>query len=128
MPGLLENLRREPLRGVKELYIEVLGKTASPPALDGLIAVSLNDPDVEIFHACLGQLVPHKRPGLVEAYVNALKNENNVRINRAGMMLGKLDDKSTIGPLIGALITTHRVPVGSGTSSDAVSSSFTHPR
>ena len=127
VPGLLANLRREPLRGVKEIYVETLGKIASPTALQGLLAVSLNDPDIEIFYACLDQLVPKKNPDIVEAYVQALKNENNVRINRAGIALGKLDDKSSIGPLIGALITTHRVQLASGTSSDAYSSSFTNP-
>jgi hypothetical protein len=127
VPGLLDYLNREPLRPVKELYIDVLGKIASGRALQGLVHVSLNDPDIEIFHDCLDELAEHKSPALVEAYVAALRNENNVRVNRAGMALAKLKDKSAIAPLIIALVTRHKVTLAAGTSSDAVTSTFVNP-
>lgn len=125
--GLLENLRREPLRDVKLMYVEVLGKIESPAALDGLIFTSLNDPDNEVFYACLEQIVPRQTPAVVESYVQALRNDNNLRINRAGAALARFQDKSTISPLISALVTRHGVVTGGGASSDAISTTFSQP-
>lgn len=127
VPGLLANLRREPLRNVKTLYIETLGKIESPAALNGLVLVSLNDADIEMFYACLDQIVPRKSPEVVETYVQALRSDNNMRINRAAVALAKFNDKSTISPLIAALITRHQVNAGGGTSSDAVTTTFATP-
>lgn len=125
--GLLEALRREPLRNIKLMYVEVLGKIESPAALDGLIYTSLNDVDGEVFYACLDQIVPRQSPAVVESYVQALRSDNNVRINRAAVALAKFHDKSTISPLIGALVTKHRVVTGGGASSDAISTTFSQP-
>lgn len=127
VPALLDSLNKESARGVKQLYIEVLGKIAGGRAVSGLIQISLSDPDVEIFYDCLDQIALHKNPAIVEAYVQCLRNENNVRINRAGIALARLGDKSTIGPLINSLVTTHSMTLQGGTSSDAYSSSFVNP-
>jgi hypothetical protein len=122
---LCEMLRLERDRDVKALYVETLGQIGTAQAIEALVRLSLNDPDVEIFHTCVETLLRAKPPNLSEPYLTALKNTNNVRINRAAYVLGMLDDKSAVAPLIEVLVTTHKVVVGpSNAKGDAISTSF----
>jgi hypothetical protein len=100
-------LQRERYRQVKLLYLDALERIGTPPAIDALIAGTLQDPDDEIFHACLEKLVRLQPPRLEKRYVAALKDEHNVRVNRAAFALARLQDTSVLSPLIAALVTTH---------------------
>ncbi len=123
---LCELLKHELSRDVKALYIEVLGEIATPEAIEAIVYVSLNDGDVEVFHACADTLERLAPPNLAKPYLDALKNDNNVRLNRAAYMLGRIGDKSALGPLIDVLVTSHRVVIssGGGAKGDAISTSF----
>ncbi|MCL4205825.1 MAG: hypothetical protein KJ000_25355 [Pirellulaceae bacterium] len=107
--ALRQLLAEEPYRQVKMLYIEVLGKIGDPASTLTLAEASLRDPDEEIFHACLKQLIRNQPPHIAKPYLDTLKDGNNVRLNRAGYALGRLGDRSCIPPLIDSLITTHYV-------------------
>ena len=114
-------------RDVKSLYIEVLCAIGNAEAIESLVFVTLNDPDLETFYQCADELLKLKTPNLQKPYLDALKNDNNVRINRAAYMLGRIDDPSTIGPLIDVLITTHTVVISSGgRGGESVSTSFSN--
>jgi hypothetical protein len=104
-------LRTEPYRHVKLLYIEVLARIGNAAAVGTLVDATLQDPDEEIYHACLDQIVRLRPPHVTLRYVEALKDQNNLRLNRAGYALGRLHDKSVISPLIDALQTTHCVVI-----------------
>lgn len=120
----LRNLfEEERLRQVKMLYIDVLAQIGNPAAANVLLDASLQDADPEIFHACLNRLVKLNPPGAVKRYVDALKDDNNVRVNRAAFALGKLQDASVLSPLIDALVTTHYTVLPGG-SSDQYTSGF----
>jgi len=99
--------QRERFRQVKLLYLDALERIGTPPAIDALIAGTLQDPDDEIFHACLEKIVRLQPPRLAKRYVAALRDENNVRVNRAAYALARLQDPSVLSPLIAALETTH---------------------
>ncbi len=123
--ALAEYLQQEKYRGPKLLYVEVLGEIGNGPAIAALIHASLNDPDEEVFHASVDQLVLLKPPKAVTDYINALKDENNVRVNRAAAALARLGDTTAIVPLIDALVTSHRIVITpAGSSPDAVTTSF----
>lgn len=126
VPALVELLKGESNYSAKSLYLDVLGEIATPGAVEGLVYVSLNDPNVEVFHTCAEIIERLKPAGAVGVYRDALKSDNNVRLNRAANMLGRLGDESAISPLIDVLITTHKVvipPSGRG-AGDAVSTGF----
>jgi hypothetical protein len=114
VPALTAALAAERVRLVKLWYIEALARIATPDALRTLVDYSLDDPDVEIRVACLQRLIDGNHREVAPTYVQALKSKDNVRVNRAALALGKLQDKSTISPLIDALITTHRYKIVSG--------------
>lgn len=123
---LREMLRREAVRDVKSLYLDVLAEIASPESVQAIVDVSLNDPDVEIFYLCadiIERMQPHEAR---QPYIDALSDANNIRINRAAHMLARLEEHSAMGLLIDRLITTHQVVVGGGggRGGDAVSTTF----
>lgn len=120
--GLATLLNREAYRQVKLLYIDALERIGTPPAIEALVDSSLRDPDEEIFHACLEKIVRLQPPHVEKRYVTALKDESNVRVNRAGYALGQLQDKSVLSPLIRALVTTHTIVIPR--ASDAYTATF----
>ncbi|HEX4413421.1 MAG TPA: HEAT repeat domain-containing protein [Lacipirellulaceae bacterium] len=104
-------LHRENDPDLKRLWIETAARLNSRVAIDALVDLSLNDPDDEIRHQCLEYLIKSGRPGLSTPYIRALKDSHNEMVNRAAAALGQIKDRDSIGPLIDALITKHRVKV-----------------
>lgn len=105
------------------LYLEALGRIGTWPALDLLVERSLDDEDEEVRLTALDQLEPHKHPDIVESFVKALKDKDNVKVNRAALGLERMADPSSIRPLIDAVVTTHKYVQSSG-SSGGLSTSF----
>ena len=104
-------LRRENDPDLKRLWLEMAARLNSRAAVDALVDLSLNDPDDDIRHQCLEYLIKSGRPGLATPYIRALKDSDNEIVNRAAAALGQIKDRDSIGPLIDALITKHRVKV-----------------
>lgn len=121
---LAELITTEPVRAVKLLYLDVLGEIRNGPAKNVMVLVVFSDPDVEMFHAAVDKLVPLKTPEMVEVFVQALKQANNVRLNRAAYVIGRLNEPSTIPALIDVLVTTHKVTTPGRGSPDAITSVF----
>ncbi len=120
--GLAELLKQESYRQVKLLYIDALAQIGTSPAISALVDATLQDPDEEVFHACLDKVIRLRPPHVEKRYVEALKDENNVRLNRAAYALGRLEDKSVLSPLINALVTTHYIVLPK--PSDAYTATF----
>jgi hypothetical protein len=117
-------LTRERVRSVKVLYVDVLAAINTGDAAQALVHASLNDPDEEVFHYCVGRLAEMKQPGIVESYVEALKDPRNDRVNKAAVALARLNDRSAVSPLIDALITTHTSVTPSKFGAEATAVSF----
>lgn len=98
-------------RRVKMMFVDIIAAMEAP-AVHPLVNISLSDPDEEIFHYCLDKIVKLHPPHVADGYIKALKDSNNITINRAGIALGRIGDRSAIAPLIAALITTHSQTVG----------------
>ena len=118
MPALAVALTSDKSTENCALYIEVLAKIGSVPALKTLVACSLENTDKEVRVTALEALVTLRCPEIVDMYVAALrpkdKDADAARINRAGLALGYLKDPSAVGPLIDALNTSHKVVLSQG--------------
>ncbi len=129
--ALREAMQREQVRAVKLAYIKALGNIRGDGALVELVNTSLDDPDIELFHACLDEICDDAaaRVRVTGAYIKGLKNVNNVRINRSAKALERIGTKEAIGPLIDSLVTTHKVMVSQGSSGPGtpVSNTFIKP-
>jgi hypothetical protein len=119
-----EFFARERVRSVKALYADILARINSKEAVRSLVVRALGDPDEEVFHYCVGKLVELKPPHIADAFISALKDKDNVRVNRGATALARIQDKSAISPLIDALITTHTQIVGAGLHPDATTAGF----
>ena len=117
---------RERVRSVKMLYCDILANIATEEAVGLLVQAALGDPDEEIFYYSIGKIVRQNVPHIVDPFVAALKDANNIRVNRAAMALSRIGDKTAISPLIDALITTHArvVPGRPGTGPDSTTTTF----
>jgi hypothetical protein len=105
-------MKEDKSRRVKMLLADVLAEMKHPAAERALVSVSLSDADEEVFHYCLDKIVKANPPHIADPYIKALKDSNNITINRAGIALGRLGDRTAIAPLIAALVTTHSQTVG----------------
>jgi hypothetical protein len=94
--------------------IDALGRIASSDAVRALadIAVEISNEDVRL--AAVDYLKEIRSAAAVTFFVDALKSKENAKINRAGVALGELGDKSAIGPLIGALVSVHKDKIQQG--------------
>ncbi|WP_254509847.1 HEAT repeat domain-containing protein [Anatilimnocola floriformis] len=110
---LVTVMKEDKNRRIKMLFADVLAEMNNSAAERALVSISLSDADEEIFHYCLDKIVKANPPHIADGYIRALKDTNNVTINRAGIALGRLGDRTAIAPLIAALVTTHTQTVGS---------------
>jgi hypothetical protein len=111
-------LQRENDPALKRFWIEIASHLDHRAAIDALVDLSLTDPDDDIRQLCLETLIKSGRNGLSTPYIRALNNRDNEIVNRAGTALGRIRDRDSIGPLIDALMTKHRVKVGPNKNPD----------
>lgn len=101
-------LRRETDADLRRLWLEVTSHLNSRATVDALVDLSLNDEDEDFRHLCVEYLIKSGRPSIATPYVRALSNKDNVIVNRAGVALGQIRDRDSIGALIDSLITKHK--------------------
>ncbi len=112
--ALASALKEDTQPPARLLYIEALDKIGDLTAVGVLAKQSLEDPVEEVRLTCLDHLEKAKHPEVVSYYVSQLKSKDNRMVNRAAIGLSRMNDPSSIGPLIDALITTHKFKVTTG--------------
>lgn len=129
VPTLKAMLLQDASRAAKLLYVEALIAMNTTQSIGALVVSTLRDPDEEIFYEVVRRLAECQHPELAEVYATTLTDPNNVRVNRAAIVLAKLEATMAIDPLIEALSTTHVLTVGGNPnlSADAYSASFGKP-
>lgn len=118
--ALIRALDTDEVEQVRLLYVEALANVGTPEAIRALAACSLFDPAEEVRLTCLDHLKKQKRPEVVAYYVGELRSKDNRIVNLAASGLSHMRDPSATGPLIDALVTTHRfkiVPRNPGSTS-----------
>lgn len=105
---------------VRELAVDVLVKIGGGKATVGLVNLALFDESIEIRAAALEGIGQEQFLAAQNAFIQALRNESNAVVCRAGYALGKIGDKKAIGPLIDALVTAHNYQVTTDTPSNPV--------
>ena len=108
---IVEDIRES--RELRLVCIEVLGKLRCPAGWSAFIKRAVEDADPHIREACLDQLSRFGTPQAVRACEKLLASKDNVKVNRAALCLGALQDPSATQSLINALITEHKFIVQS---------------
>ncbi|MFO0818755.1 MAG: HEAT repeat domain-containing protein [Pirellulales bacterium] len=103
-------------RDMKFLVIELLGRLGTASAINTLAYHAIYDDDPAMRDKALDYLEKYRSPQLVSSVANRLKDENNLIVNRAAIVLGRFGEPSATMPLIDALTTRHKQTVGGGGS------------
>ena len=110
--ALTRALRDDPVAGNRQLYVEALARVGTPDAVMALAKTSIADPVADVRLTCLDHIEQVKRPDVTAYYVGKLRDKNNDVVNLAAVGLRRVKDPSAVGPLIDALVTTHKFKVG----------------
>jgi hypothetical protein len=113
--ALIEGLTREKEpQVIRLMYIEPLAEIGGVAALKTFVELVLTDRDAKVRERCLEKLEKSASKAAVRQFMKALKDDDNLIVNRAGAALGQLGDREATLALIDALITEHKQVVGSG--------------
>lgn len=110
--GLAAALKRNIPAPVRIVLVQALAEIDSHEAVKALTFTAIADPVEEVRLTALELLKKKKSPAAVEYFVGRLRDRKstNADINRAGVALKMMEDKSAVGPLIDALVTVHKIP------------------
>ena len=122
--ALALGLRDDSSANARLLYLEALAKIDTIEAARAMAIASISDPVEEVRLTCLDYLQTKKRPEVVAYYVGKLKDKNNHVVNLAAVGLGRMKDPSATGPLIKALVTTHKYKIVKPGGDGAMSTTF----
>jgi hypothetical protein len=122
--ALAMSLRDDSSARARLLYTEALAKIDTPEAAKALAIASISDPVEEVRLTCLDHLQTKKRPDVVAYLVGKLRDKDNRVVNLAAIGLGRMRDPSAIGPLIDALVTTHKFKIVKAGGDGAMSTTF----
>lgn len=118
-------IKRDPREQARLLYIEPLAQINTSEAQRALAAVSIEDVSQEVRLSAVDALKKTKSHDVVAYYVGQLKSKDNRLVNRAAVGLSHMNDRTAVGPLIDALVTTHRYKIVTGNSNPGgISSTF----
>lgn len=93
------------------LYVTALANIGDTASRRVLTLWVMEDPVEEVCLTCLDYLKKANDHEAVEYLVGRLRSKDNREINRAALALGHLEARDAIGPLIDALITTHKFKI-----------------
>jgi hypothetical protein len=124
--GLTLGLRDDKDAQARMLFVAALAKIDSPEAARAMAVASIYDSVEEVRLTCLDALQTKKRPEVVSYFISKLKDKKSTNeiINLAAVGLGRMKDPSAVGPLIDALVTTHKFKIVQPGGDGAMSPSF----
>jgi hypothetical protein len=122
--AIVNGLRGEPSADVRLIFVDVLKNIDSVESERALMIVAIDDASNEVRLTCLDYLKTKRRPEVVAYFVGKLKAKDNVTVNLAGVALREMKDPSAIGPLVDALMTTHKFKIVQGGGEGSTSATF----
>lgn len=115
IPALYRTFATEKNENVRSFYVSILANINDERAVGPLLTQSLQDESSDVRHAAVKAIGEIGAEQALKVYVQALKNESNFVVNRAGYALGELtrplNYPQVIPAMINALVTTHRFRV-----------------
>lgn len=111
-PALIEMLEVEPRFPLRLACLRGLARIQTGPAIEAVLRWSLDDPNPDVRAEGLELLAELGAPRTVSRLIEILKENHNLRVNRAATALATLEADTAIDPLIDALITEHVAVIG----------------
>ena len=105
--GLTSYFREAANPAVRKLYVEVLGGIPSDAIVGPLVDQAVMDQSAEVRTAAMTAIPAETLPRAAVAARLYLRAESNSVVREAGRLLGGLKTKTSVEPLIEALVTLH---------------------
>ena len=113
--ALVQFLGKSQRPDVRRLFIEIAGKIEGPVPVVPLATQSVREDVRELRELALTMIDETHYDQARQLVIDELRDRNNIVVRRAGTVLAKIGDETSIPALIRALVTTHsykvRVPV-----------------
>ena len=113
--ALVQFLGKSQRPDVRRLFIEIAGKIEGPVPVVPLATQSVREDVRELRELALTMIDEAHYAQARQLVIDELRDRNNIVVRRAGTVLAKIGDETSIPALIRALVTTHsykvRVPV-----------------
>ena len=115
LSALVQFLGKSQRADVRRLFIEIAGKIEGPGPVVPLTTLSVREDVRELRELALSKIGEAHYDQARQLVVSELRSRNNILVRRAGTVLAKIGDETSVPALIRALVTTHsykvRVPV-----------------
>ena len=113
--ALVQFLGKSQRADVRRLFIEIAGKIEGPVPVVPLATQSVREDVRELRELALTMIDEAHYDQARQLVIDELRDRNNIVVRRAGTVLAKIGDETSVPALIRALVTTHsykvRVPV-----------------
>ncbi len=108
--GLAFGLKRNQNPQARVVLAQALAGVGTLEAQRALAFNAIEDGNEDVRAACLELLKKKHDPSIVEYFVSRLQPRKSLNpiVNRAGVALKAMNEPSTVGPLIDALVTVHK--------------------
>lgn len=114
VPALVDFLLGDANVEVRRLAVQTLAQIDGQAPVPALVRVALGDADQSLQSSAFGVLSDEQRAAAVPIIERALRDESNLIVRRAAILLGKCGVRQAIPSLIDALATSHKMRVPQG--------------
>lgn len=114
VPAIVDFLLGDANVEVRRLAVQTLAQIDGQAAVPALVRVALGDADQSLQNSAFGVLTDEQRAAAVPIIERALRDESNLIVRRAAILLGKSGVRQAIPSLIDALATSHKIRVPQG--------------
>ena len=115
LSALVQFLGKSQRADVRRLFIEIVGKIEGPGPVVPLATLSVREDVRELRELALSMIDESHHGQARQLVAGDLRDRNNIVVRRAGTVLAKIGDETSVPALIRALVTTHsykvRIPV-----------------
>ncbi len=110
-PAVARFLGEHASRDVRQLGVEILTKCGGEKSAVALAKITVRDAEPQLRYEALQGIAEEHFPKVQALFHKDLRNETNAIVCRAAIGLQRVGDERSIGPLIDALVTSHKYQV-----------------
>ena len=114
VPAIVDFLIGDANIEVRRLAVQTLSQIDGQPPIPALVRIALSDADQSLQSGAFSALTAEQRAAAVPIIERALRDESNLIVRRAAILLSKCGVRQAIPALIDALATSHKVRVPQG--------------
>lgn len=114
IPAIVDFLLGEANPEIRRLAIQTLAQMEGTAAVPALARVALSDADASLQSVAFQALSEEQRAAAVPFFQRALRDESNLIVRRAAVLLGRCGVRQAVPTLVEALATSHKIRVPQG--------------